>query len=173
MLVIIAEINGHNSLSASSMAKLKEYCKTVDLDQPINVNSFAGLMEMLDEKRNNTILLFSNFPPDSSYPDSGKTKNTTQVGAIELQAWDADSYEKSRSFFSKILNKYKFRAIHFITGAPKEKLSDELLLTLSTQTPITVTRKRDWIHPDLDYDQLYCLFLIEKIKEAVLKNPFG
>lgn len=46
-------------------------------------------------------------------------------------------------------------------------VSSQKLLSLSESAISTVTRKADWIHTDLDYEQMFYLYLTRKIKETV------
>jgi hypothetical protein len=52
-------------------------------------------------------------------------------------------------------------------------LSDDLLLSLNPQIQTSVIRKSIWIHEKLDYKKLYILFMMEKIKEAAIMDPFA
>ena len=173
MIVINAYINGHPTLSTRGIAEIGEFCKSVDIDQPVNVFQAEKVEEILEENRNQKVLLFSNFPPDSSYPGSKKTNGTEEAGDENRTAWDADSYLKSRSLFESWTGKYNFKTIHFITGAPQEKLSDDMLKSLSEIIPITVTRKRDWLNSTIEFEKLYVIFMKIKIGEAAINDPFA
>jgi len=173
MIVINAYINGHPTLSSKGNAEIREFCKTVDIDPPVNVFQVGKLIEILQENRNQKVLLFSNFPPDSSYPGSGEKKRTKKEQGQDYESWNADSYSRSKSLFEAWTGKYNFKTIHFITGAPQEELSDEMLKSLSAIIPITVTRKRDWIHSTIEFEKLYVGFMKVKIVEAALKDPFA
>jgi len=173
MLVINAYINGHPTLSSEGNAVIGEFCKAIDIGPPVNVYKYERLAEILEENRDQKVLLFSNFPPNSSYSGSGKGKRTINEQGEEYESWDADSYLKSKSIFDSWIGKYNFKTIHFITGAPEKKLSDEMLKSLSVTIPITVTRKREWIHPAIEFEKLYIGFMKIKIAEAALKDPFA
>lgn len=167
MVVINAEINGTPSLSGHTVAKLKDFCKKVNIFHFGNVYTIEVLAAKLEFNKHHNIILFSNFPPDSSYPESGKKTGVKMVNNIKCRSIEADSYSKSTSLFKDLLNKYNFKSIHFITGAPEDMVSSQQLLSLSESAISTVTRKADWIHPDLDYEQMFYLYLTRKIKETV------
>lgn len=173
MVVIIAEINGSSSLSGQETSKLKEHCKAMGIDEPQYAYTTDNLSKLLEQNRDQKVLLFSNFPPDSSYPESGKTLKEFEKGDIIYRSWDADSYSKSKYLFEAWIGKFNFKTIHFITGALQEELSDEMLKSLSAIIPITVTRKSEWIHPAIEFEKLYVSFMKVKIVEAALKDPFA
>ena len=167
MVVINAEINQFSFFSRSIAANLKELCETLDIPEPVSVNTVEALAEKLEEHRDHDILLFSNFPPDSSYPDGKKTGNSFRNDECGYQSWQEDTYARSISLFKYLGMEYKFKAIHFITGAPEKLVSDEMLRSFSGHFPVTVARKKDWLHRVLSYEQLFILFMLDKIKEAI------
>jgi hypothetical protein len=170
MLVINAEINRFPFFSSRAGAKIKEFCKTLDIMEPLSVYTTEELRGNLTNNLEESILLFSNFPPDSSYPDSGMSRKNYRKDELGYPSLESDSYTRSLSFFTVLCLKYKFKAIHFITAAPEEKLSDDRIRSLSGIIPITVTRKKEWIHQGRNYEQMCSLFMIQKIREAVLED---
>jgi len=48
-----------------------------------------------------------------------------------------------------------------------------MLKSLSAIIPITFTRKREWIHPTIEFEKLYVSFMKVKIVETALKDPFA
>jgi hypothetical protein len=134
------------------------------------VTTAERLTETLEENKDQEFLLFTNFPPDSSYPDSGKPILTYDDGEYIRKGWEADAYSRTTVLFNDIFNKYKFKAVHFITGAPVSKADDKMLKSLSPEIYVTVTRKNNWVHPDLIYEHLYMIFIADNIKEAVFKG---
>ncbi len=173
MIVIIAEINNREDMPVSEASKLNQVCTAIGVKLLINIHSVEKLTEVLEKNKKNTCLLFSNFPPNSSYPESGKSINMVDKGDYYLLSWDADSYSKSLPFFKGLCTKYKLKAIHFITGAPEKRIGDDLLKALSPHTPMTITRKDVLITPAHNYALLYRLLIVQKIKEAIRKNPIG
>lgn len=167
MIVIIAKINGSTELSKMEASEVNETCKKMNIPVPINVSTSGKLKEVLEKHKDQDCLLFSNFPPDSEYPGSGKRVEKYVKNDITYRFHKADSYVKSNALYNEIFAKYSFNAIHFITGAPENMISDEMLKSLSPNTLITVNRNNDWIHPNTIYSQSYKRFVMKKIKEAV------
>jgi hypothetical protein len=95
MVVIIAEINGSSSLSGHETSKLKEHCKAMGTDEFQYAYTTDNLSKLLEQNRDQKFLLFSNFPPESSYPKSGKTLKEFEKGDNIYRSWDAYSYLKS------------------------------------------------------------------------------
>ncbi|MBN1181154.1 MAG: hypothetical protein JXB49_02630 [Bacteroidales bacterium] len=125
---------------------------------------------MLEKHKNDKFLLFSNFPPDSSYKQS--PKKSVKIGDQIFESWNADSYTKSTLLFQEWINKFSMAGINIVTGAPNEKLGDIEIKSLTHNVDISVTRKYEWIHPSLDFENMYLLFILEKIKEVVPRSPF-
>jgi hypothetical protein len=163
MTIIISELNSSSSLSLRSRTNLTESCRLYQIEPPIYTYSPEELTKILEENKDGKILLFSNFPPDSSFKNN----------KIAVESWEVDSYSQSMSLFKEWINKYSFKGIHIITGAPREKLGDREIKSLDHNIDLTITRKKNWVHPTLDYDKLFLTFIIEKIREIVFKDPFG
>lgn len=170
MKIILAEINGTPELEVRHAIKLRKTCEELGLEHPINVNSAEELIDMLGEYKGQDILLFSNFPPDSSYPTSGKSMKLVDKGDYIARSWEADAYSISKKLFTALEERYIFKAIHFITGAPSLRLKDEHIISLFPETPLTITRKRDWINAELDYQLLYRMYVEKMISESLLKK---
>jgi hypothetical protein len=165
--VILAEINGSPELEVRQSIKLRKDCEAIGIKHPVNVNSVEDLIDVLGEEKGQSVVLFTNFPPNSSYPDSGKSMKMVDEEDHILRSWEADSYSISLKLFTALEKRYTFKAIHFITGAPPFFLTDENIESLFPGTPITINRKKDWIDSGKDYQELYRLFVEEKIKEAL------
>ena len=167
MKVIIAHLNSTNDLSQFNLFMLKDTCESFGIQESAKVNTPEKLLEKLEKTRGESILLFTNFPPNSSWLGSGKTIKTEDKGSYIHRYWEADSYAESNELFGKIAIDYTFKAVHFITGAPENIISDEYLKSLVPEIIATVTRRGKWIGEDLNYRELYYGFLQRKIKEAL------
>jgi hypothetical protein len=173
MIVVIAELNKNLVTDYLNIVKLKDGCLKAGAEHVFVAQTADELKDVLRENKYNKILLFSNFPPNSSYPDSGKTMKQVDKGSYTVRAFEADSYSKSMDFFLSLLkDPKKFIKIHFITGAPKQVLKDEQLKSLSPDTKITVLRKKDYMDENLDYNKLIQNYVVEKIQAITSKNPF-
>ena len=167
MKIILAEINGTPELQVRQAIRLKKYCESLGLEHPVNVNSVEELIDELGECRGLDVLLFSNFPPDSSYPASGKSIKLVEEGDHISRSWEADSYSTSQGLFKALEKRHTFKAIHFITGAPDFILKDECIRSLFPGIPLSITRKKEWIHSGRDYQELYRSHIEEKIRAAL------
>lgn len=169
--IILAEINGSPELQVRQAIRLRKNCEAMGINHPVNVNSVDELIDVLGENKKQNVLLFSNFPPNSSYPASGKSMKLVDEGEYISRSWEADSYSISQKLFTALQKSYTFKAIHFITGAPVSILSDDLIKSLLPGTLISIARKKDWIKEKSDYQELYRLHIEEKIKE--ISTPFS
>lgn len=167
MKIILAEINGTPELAVRHAIKLKKTCEELGLEHPINVNSAEELIDILGEHKGQDILLFSNFPPDSSYPTSGKSMKHVDMGDYIARSWEADYYSISKKLFTALEKTYTLKALHFITGASSLRLKDEDITSMFPGTPLTITRKKDWIYSEIDYQLHYRKHVEKKIKETL------
>lgn len=168
MLVILAEINGSPQLKVREAIQLKKTCEKLGIPHPVNINTVEDLIDLLGEDSKKRVLLFTNFSPNSSYPESGISMNFKDEGDKISRSWLADSYSISQNLFTTLNKRYKFKAIHFITGAPDLILTDEIIKSVVPDIPITITRKKEWIKTGEDYQHQYRLFIEEKIKNALI-----
>lgn len=68
-----------------------------------------------------SIVVFTNFPPDSYYPEHAKLWRETTSGDGLSASWKSDSYERSRELFARLFGERKVTAWYFITGTPREE----------------------------------------------------
>ncbi len=167
MLVILAEINGSPELEVREAIMLKKSCEKLGIPHPVNIDSVEDLIDLLGEDSDQSFLLFSNFPPNSSYYGSGKSMNFVDEGDTISRSWLADSYSVSLSLFKTLNKRSSFKAIHIITGAPDLILTDEMFNAIFPDLPNTIKRKREWINSGENYQHQYRLYIEEKIKEAL------
>ncbi len=167
MKVILANINGIPELKVRHSIKLKKTCESLGLEHPLHANSAEELIDILSEHKEEDLLLFSNFPPSSSYPESGKSIQLVDEGDYISRSWEADYYSISQSLFVALEKRHKFKAIHFITGAPSFLLEDRHIESLFPGTHLTIIRKQNWIGKDSNYQELFRLYLEKNIKEAL------
>jgi hypothetical protein len=139
MLIIHANINrrvprfiGDEALS------LQTFCKAYGIKLIINVSDTELLESLVNTYTSDTILLFSNFPPDSSYPGCAQKDQAI----LSNPEWNADTYEKSITFFKKLTRLDAIKALHIVTGAPKEKLSDAFMTQVFSHVKFSI--KRNW-----------------------------
>lgn len=154
MKIIYAYINGPAEAEGPDRIKLLEFCKIRGLKPLLYVFSEGDLAQALENGREEPVLLFSNFPPDSSYPRLNDTEK-----------WKADSYAHSTSLFRNWFANYKFAGIHFVTGAPETQLSDDDLKALAPEKKISVIRKKKWLGKYADFGQIFTTYLEGEIEK--------
>ena len=164
--VIIANINGSIGIEESESAAIITEIKNMGLELPVKVFSEMKLLEVLEDNPLEDFILFTNHPPNSSYPETDKEYKDLDNGSYSRQSSLADSYSKTHTFFTYITNKYNFKAIHFLTGAPKDMVSDKDLKSYS-DTEITVTRRKDLLVKVSEYPGLYKQYILTKLQETI------
>jgi len=167
MKVIIANINKPIGLVGIYISKLEEACKEMKIDHPIHVNTTEQLLEVLEDNKDDSCLLFTNFPEDSSYRNYEKPLNMNDGENYFSHTRKEDFYSKSKIFYRNIGSKYSIKKTYFITGASERMVKDSYLESLFPNIPVTVKRNNDLLDQGKGYYQSYSDFLIEKIKESI------
>lgn len=159
---IIAHLNDTQALSRSFIRSLNEGFIAKGISEPDLLSKPEDLLRKLEEYKANEIILFTNFPPDSSYPESGRSVKQHEKNGIIHRWTEADNYSRTYRLFNSFLKKYRFVAIHFITGAPEEMIQDSFLETALDDTPITVTRRIELFNSGSDYWTNYRNLILSK-----------
>lgn len=167
MTVILAQINGEVKLSGGELDKFKKACFKVGINQVLSASSVQRLQEILGTIETNECILFSNFPPNSTYPGSEKPTIYTDLGDYIGRSYEADSYAKSTALFSSICRKYHLMAIHFITGAPQSMVDEAYLKSVCKGTPISYQPNKQWVIPGNNYAVFYRVHVTELIQSAM------
>ena len=170
MELIIASLNGVMKFEGIIADNLNKELKSLGLNPPVYIQHPEKLNEYFNESKDSNTLLFSNFPPDSSYAGKFVTEELQKDGKTIKRYWEADSYEKSTKLFKNITAKKSFKAIHFITGAPEEKASDDLIRNSVNGNPVTIKRKSEWLESEIPYSSLLKRYILDKIREQLEKN---
>lgn len=166
MKVVIANINELKGLDISFVIKMLRVCNDLGISPPIYVRTAKSLLQILEESENEKILLFSNFPPDSSYPkDEDISSGFVNYDFIRSAA--LESFSKSIFLLAKIGVSKRLAAIHIITCALPEVISDEFLRSLLPGSPTMIKRTDENIITDTYFELIYSKYIIEKVKEAL------
>ncbi len=168
MIVINACIYNSTELGAVENEKLNSGLKLLGIEHFTNVFTVPNFLAELEANRDKEIVLFSNFPHKKSYLEHGVSQSLLDEYKKNVPTWNVLPYMVSAGLISQICNEYKFMAIHFITGAPAEYVSDSLILSLTGNYPTTIKRKQDWTVEGANFDVMRRLYMMEKIKEAVV-----
>lgn len=153
MIIIIANFNRLSVIEKIGVVDLNNECLELNIKEPIYVYSLEKLLEELEDNRDEGVLLFSNFPPNNSYSDNRLPQDI--------------SYSRSSKLFKDLNSKYKFKAMHFITGASEDKVNDELLQSLFPSIPVTITGRHSLMKDGNGYPSSYFQYIIKKIKDNV------
>ena len=163
MIIINARINSNSVLNGIEASQLSANIKTLGINEPITVFDFDSLTTILKENKGEEFVLFSNFPPNSSYSESATYGNK----ASGTNSWHADDYGISSFDFSKLNEQYKFNAIHFISGAPASWIDLEYLQAIFPDTKVTLKRNQDFIDSKLGFEKSYRNYIVGRIKESL------
>jgi hypothetical protein len=172
MIAIISNINSSTFLCGKHISKLRSECDSLEVEIHTNVFSEERLRKLLSENKLRNFIIFSNFPPNSTYPGGSKKMSYHTREGQTYSYFEADSYTRSRSLFEYICSKYKILEVHFLTGAPVQKVPDEYVKSVSKNSKITIIRKNVLYDSVQDTDQTYCNYIVEIIRGFVMKNPF-
>lgn len=165
MNIIIANLNDKQDLLRTEMAVLEITLKKLGATLIFYEFNLERLAETVNSCETD-ILLFTNFPPDSSYPESEKSLQYIEQETCIERYYEADGYKRSTAFFDELRHKSKFRAVHFITGAPKDLVPDEFLKAVFGDVPTTIKRRHDWIGAGENYNKLYLKYIESAVRKT-------
>ena len=170
MIIINACIYNSTELGTVETEKLNSDLKLLSIEQFTNVFTVPNFLAELDANRDKEIVLFSNFPHKKSYLEHTVSQSLLDNYEKNAPTWNVAPYKVSAGLISQICKARKFKAIHFITGAPIEYVSDSLILSLTGNYPTTIKRKHDWTVEGANFDVMRRLYMLQRIKEAVAEN---
>lgn len=136
MILILAQINGVVRLDEKQTEDIRKFCDRKGINKLIKVTTAQTFIKVIEEFQNEEVIMFSNYPPNSSYPENRKTMGEN--------GWKADSYSQSAELFKLIMDGKNFKSIDIITGAPFDVLSDEEVKATFSNNTVSITRLRDW-----------------------------
>ena len=159
MRVINARINSNSVLSGTDATHLYSTCSVYGVPSMINVFNSEQLITAMERFKDEKIMIFSNYPPNSSYPGS----ENFGVKLEEGNAWIADAYSMSAKLFVLIAYKYDVEAIHFISGAPEQMINEKKLQRLLPKTTVTFKSYGDF-YSSFSFENEYVNYFASKIK---------
>jgi hypothetical protein len=165
MKILIANLNDKQELLRTEMALLEINLKEFGATSIFYVFNLERLAEAVNSCKTD-IVLFTNFPPDSSYPESGKSIRYIEKETSIERYYEADGYKRSAAFFGELRHNGEFRAVHFITGAPKDIVPDEFLKAVFSDVPTTIKRRRDLIGDGANYNKLYLKYIESTVRKT-------
>jgi hypothetical protein len=169
MIVINACIYNSTELGAVENEKLNTGLKQLGIEYFINVFTITNLLAELEANKEKEILLFSNFPPKKLYLENGVAQSVLDAYENNVPDWDIPEYKVSAGLYTQICKAYKFKVIHFITGARGHYMIDSLILSLTGNIPTTIKRKEEWTVDGANWDVMRRLYMMQMIREAVEK----
>jgi hypothetical protein len=167
MILINAVINNSLELGIEQNRLLDESMAQMGIEKYIIVSLLPHLPEELEANKDKEILLFSNFPPMISYMHNGILNAALNQQVNPVPNWEVPKYAFTAGLFYQLCKQYPMKAIHFITGARKEIVSDKQILSLTGDIPATILRTQDWKGPEKDHEILLRLYLVKKIRETL------
>ena len=165
--IIIAEINSQTPFDEVLTDQMASLCSEMGVAPPDFIVNWKSLLEKMEENKNRRVVLFTNFPLDSSWSDGGSSLREKLASIIIISGMDAETYKLSSLLFHAIGRQDAPGTIHFITGAPPETVSDDYLQNLLPSSKVTVIRKPLWRVSTTPYMTHYSNYLREKIKDAL------
>ena len=165
MIIINARINSEPVFDGVEAAKFTSICNVLNISQPIEVFDTTQLTKVLENNKDKKCLLFSNFPPNSSYPNSSSYKGSFR----QTNEWVANSYSNTKAFFEELNTKYSLSAVHFISGAPRDMVTIDLLQSIFSNTLVTLKRNDDFVCSKVGYGLSYTHYFAGKIKDFAIE----
>jgi hypothetical protein len=165
--IILANINASLEDSRTRDAALVDAISTVlkakGSDAAVRyVTSMRQLEYELLETQ--VILLVTNFPPDSTYHNPNDHNQSIYFGTA-VHSFPADAYGRTKDEMSAILGRCSPARLVVITGAPRNRLTDEEILSVSC-SPTYVLRKADLFKSPDGYDVAYISFVMSEVSRA-------
>lgn len=156
MLVIIANLNATLSITESQVRDIQK--KNPNIKQIRLINRVIDFEELIRSTDSPTVLI-SNFPPNSSYPDSETPIQRKIQGDYVSESYIADSYIKSSLLFEEVNAQPLVKAVHIITGAPLDMVNLKTLQQVLPDKTITFQNKSEWMDETKNYYVLYLRYL--------------
>lgn len=168
MIVINASLyNTFTDLSIEESQKLKSEAEKLNVDLLPDIYTEQTLINVLNSNKNQDILLFINFPPLEFYEYNNVSESLIEKYLLYADNWAIPEYKVSAGLLKYLCGKYKFVAIHVITGAHKSYVTDANILSLTGDVPTTIKRKHDWKISNANPEELMRTYLVDKIREAL------
>lgn len=144
MIVILAILHSNSYLKIHEASAIKKMRYLTLAFEVKFVLSPTTLEEKLNKHQGENIMLITNFPPDSHFPEDEYKERRTRGGDCLTIPDKKDTFLRSHTYFTRLFSKYKCEAVHFVTGAPEERIKEEYLKGLLPNTEVTVTRHSGW-----------------------------
>ena len=173
MLVCIVNINARAGASQQLDAELCRVLTHLLRNAPFGVDvryfTTTDALENAVALASGRIVMFSNFPPDASYGESPVFTQHPAAGGDFIISVEADSYERTKAFFSGLLSAHPAVELHVITGAPFERLTNFEITSVGPNSLITVKRKSEWLGFS-DYPQRYADYVIKTLHSSLSRS---
>ena len=159
MIVVNAHIN-----QVSNFNRIETEIKALGVEAYIDVSTVKMLLYTLKIYSGHTILLFTNFSPNSFF-----AKRNIDVNDFHLKAipnWRVEQYSFSAALYHHICQEYPIIAVHFITGVLKRVVNDSEFLNVTDDAKATIQRKQAWMKRGVNYEVNLKGYMFDKIREA-------
>jgi hypothetical protein len=166
--IILANINAAGEAKAPDKVLLNlisSFLATNRSDVAIRyVTSMHELGRAFQETE--AVLLITNFPPDSTYNSRNRPELRRRFGTV-IYSSPADSYHRTKKELGAILRHASPVRVVVITGAPRNKLTDEDVLSVSGSGTVYIVRKLDLLNTPAGYDKAYTAFVLSEVGRAI------
>jgi hypothetical protein len=171
ILVGVVHINarGSDQLDAALCDLLERLLKDRPLGVHVEYFTATNALKNAVAGAPGRVVLFSNFPPDSSYAQDPVVTERVAAGGGVITSFAADSYEKTKAFYSSLLSAHPAVELHVITGAPFERLTNFEITSVGLGDLVTVQRKSEWLYQP-DYPQRYADYVIKTLGASLARQ---
>jgi hypothetical protein len=167
--IIVANINAHLEESRSRdevlIGLVSSLLATKGSDVVVRyVTSVQHLERTFQETE--PLLLITNFPPDSTYEGCCQPALRPSFGTV-VYSFPADSYYRTKEELAAILRQVSPVRVVVITGAPRNTLTDEDILSVSDSGTVYIVRKPDLFNAPEGYDRAHTAFVLSEVARAI------
>ena len=173
--IILADINAHAEESRPRDEALADVVSLFLAAKGSDaVVRYVTSMQQLERAFQETepLLLVTNFPPDSTY-DSGRHPELRPSFGTVVHFFPADSYYRTMKELASILSQVSSVRVIVITGAPRNALTDEQILSASGSGGVYIVRKQDLFNAPEGYDKAYTALVVSEVARTIAPKRTG
>jgi hypothetical protein len=128
------------------------------------------LFELLEERKEEMNILFTNFPPNSSYKTE-RVYNTNEDENYIYKSLPADSYSMTSEHYKNIGSKYSLIGISIITGAPKSMMPFDSLNEMLNCDSVDVFYRSDSFKTNIPSRISIYRYMLQSVKDLMASQP--
>jgi len=172
--IIFADINAHleesRTRDEATVGSVSSLLAAKGSDVIVRyVTSMQQLATALQETE--VLLLITNFPPDSTYDRRWEPELRPSFGTL-VHSFPADSYYRTKKELAGIFCRVSQIRVVVITGAPRNTLTDEEILSVASLGTVYVVRKPDLFKAPEGYDKAHTALVLSEVARVIApKSP--